>query len=71
MAAREIDDWTAALSKVRHRIARARAAEAAAKADAVILAEAAIADGLSERLIAELLGVNRMSLRAWLGKQSA
>jgi DNA invertase Pin-like site-specific DNA recombinase len=71
MTAPEEQDWTAILTKARKRLARARANESAAKAEAARLAVEAIAAGVSERATAELLGINRMSLRVWLGKGPA
>jgi transposase-like protein len=50
------------------RYVAACAAVDAAAADAADYAHMAINAGLSERLIASKLGVNRNTLRAWLGK---
>lgn len=62
------EDWTALLTAAGRRLERARSIEAHAKTAAAKLAQEAIAAGISERSAAELLGVNRMSLRDWLGK---
>jgi hypothetical protein len=70
MTTPEEQDWTEILTKARKRLARARVNESAATAAAARLAVEAIAAGVSERQTAELLGINRMSLRVWLGKRS-
>jgi hypothetical protein len=62
--------WTAVLTEAGQRLAQARVDEAAAKAEAARLAKEAIAAGVSERSVAEVLGINRMSLRVWLGKRA-
>lgn len=64
-------DYEKELARVGRRLARLRATDAVVKAEAARLAEGAPAAGVSERRTAELLGVNRMTLRVWLGKQSA
>lgn len=48
----------------------ARADLARAKAEVARAAVAAIAAGVSERAASELLGVNRRTLRTWIGKGS-
>lgn len=67
----ETNDWPGTLTRVRNRLQRARSRETRALADARIFAAQAMADGMSERETAELLGINRMSLRAWLGKRAS
>lgn len=56
------------LSSVGRRIAAARAAERAAIEEAAPLAKQEIAAGASERSVAAELGIDRNTLRAWLGK---
>lgn len=56
------------LSGAARRIASARAAERAAIDEAVLLAKQEIAGGASERQVASELGVDRNTLRSWLGK---
>lgn len=56
------------LESVGRRIAAARAAERAAIDEAAPLAKQEIAAGASERSVAAELGVDRNTLRAWLGK---
>lgn len=51
------------------RSARSRLAEAYGDAQAAALTAAA--DGLSEVRIARVLGVNRLTIRKWLGKPRA
>lgn len=56
------------LTSVGRRIAAARAAERAAIDEAAPLAKQEIAAGASERSVAAELGIDRNTLRAWLGK---
>ena len=65
----EVEMLADALASVGATLAASRHREEAAKRDAAQLAARAIAAGISERDAAKLLGVNRMSLRKWLGKQ--
>lgn len=51
------------------KLARARAAAAEASRIAQIMAQAAHSEGVSETRIAEELGVDRMTVRRWLGKR--
>jgi hypothetical protein len=59
------------LASVGRRIADARAALDAAMEDAGRVAGAAIATGISERQVASKVGVDRNTVRRWLGKDSA
>lgn len=51
------------------KLARARAAAAKASRIAQIMAQSAHSEGVSETRIAEELGVDRMTVRKWLGKR--
>ena len=48
---------------------RARAAATEASRIAQIMAQSAYSEGISETRIAEELGVDRMTVRKWLGKR--
>lgn len=50
-------------------LAKARAAEQAAMDSARVAALDAIANGVPEAVAARTLGVNRMTVRRWLGKR--
>lgn len=65
------DDLTEALITMGRWLADVRHDEAKIKAQAKALAIEAIDAGIPERHVAKFLGINRMSLRGWLGKQSA
>lgn len=51
------------------KIARTREAATEALRVGAILARSAAAEGIPETVIAEQLGVNRMTVRNWLGKR--
>ncbi|MCG5431252.1 helix-turn-helix domain-containing protein [Mycobacterium sp. MYCO198283] len=51
------------------KLARARAAQAEALRFAAVLARSARAEGVPETQIAEELGVDRMTVRRWIGKR--
>lgn len=57
-----------ALQVAARRLKKARQAEATAMAFARIAAVAAIDHGMTEVDVAKQLGVNRMTVRRWLGK---
>lgn len=57
------------LDQAAKQLAAARQIEEAAKADAIAAARDAAGQGLSEYVIADRLGVTRMTVRKWLGKQ--
>jgi DNA invertase Pin-like site-specific DNA recombinase len=64
----EVEVLADALVAVGWTLAASRRKEETAKRDAAQLAARAIEAGISERDAAKLLGINRMSLRKWLGK---
>lgn len=64
----EVETLADALVAVGRTLATSRHREDTAKRHAAELAARAIAAGISERDAAKLLGINRMSLRKWLGK---
>jgi DNA invertase Pin-like site-specific DNA recombinase len=65
-----MDSYTSAERKAQGRkFARARAATAEASRVSKILAQSAHAEGVPETQIAAEMGVDRMTVRAWLGKR--
>ena len=64
----EVEMLAEALVAVGRTLAVSRRREEQTKRDAAQLAARAIEAGISERDAAKLLGINRMSLRKWLGK---
>ena len=62
-------DWSKRLTQAGEQLARARAAEKAAREHARELAVAAVNDGETESGVANALGVDRMAVRTWLGKR--
>lgn len=56
------------LAKAAARLAKARKAEKAALEQARVLAVAAVNAGETEAGVARALGVDRMTVRKWLGK---
>lgn len=58
-----------ALGEAGRRIESTRAAAGEALAEARRLAADAVASGASEHSVAKALGVNRMTVREWLGKR--
>ena len=62
-----VDTTTALLDHART-LARARARWDAARTEAAALAAAAAAEGMPETQIARCLGVDRLTVRSWLGK---
>jgi hypothetical protein len=51
------------------RLARARAVEAECRRVAALMAQSAAAEGVPETVISEELGVDRMTVRKWVGKR--
>lgn len=62
------DDAHARLAKAARTLQKARAALDTAMESAAAATRQAIDDGLTEVDIAKALGVNRMTVRKWLGK---
>lgn len=62
-------DWGESLAVAGRALALARRSEELAKREGTFLAAQAVAAGMSERTAADLLGINRTSLRAWLRKK--
>lgn len=62
------DKLTGGLRDAAAEIEAARVAEAAALRTAQRMVRHAAKRGLSERAISEAVGVNRLTVRAWLGK---
>lgn len=58
------------LERAGRKLRSARKAEQDAYEQARVAAIAAIADGVPEAVAARELGVNRMTVRKWLGKRS-
>jgi hypothetical protein len=56
------------LARDGRRLARARAAEEQARDNLAATVQEAVSAGVSEVRAAELAGVDRMTIRAWLGK---
>ena len=65
----ELADWERSLAQIGRRLAGVRVQEQSVKDHGARMAAAAMAAGLSERRAADALGINRMSLRKWLGKE--
>lgn len=61
-------DWQQLLQIAGDKLSVARAAEKSARVEARAVAVGAIADGQTESTVARLLGVDRMTIRKWLGK---
>ena len=62
------DRVTTELARAGHHLRLARQSLAHAKDDAQSAAKMAVDDGQSEQYVAEMLGVNRLTVRKWLGK---
>ena len=60
---------TTELERAGRRLRSARNAEKKAMEDARVAALAAIEDGVSEASVAKVLGVDRMTVRKWVGKR--
>jgi hypothetical protein len=62
------DPVTTALARAGHHLRLARQSLDYAKDDAQDAAKMAVKDGQSEQYVAEMLGVNRLTVRKWVGK---
>jgi hypothetical protein len=62
-------NWTVQLKKIGQDLANARTGERYWLENARVAAVEAIADGQTEVAVAELLGVDRMTVRKWVGKR--
>jgi hypothetical protein len=64
-----VRDWEIVLAECGEKLKTARSTQATALALAQHLTTEAITEGVSEKRAAELLGVDRMTVRKWLGKR--
>ena len=62
------DPVTTELARAGHNLRVARDKLGDAKDDAQAAAKLAVKDGQSEQYVAEMLGVNRLTVRKWIGK---
>jgi hypothetical protein len=62
------DAVTAELARAGHNLRVARDKLVYAKDDAQAAAKLAVKDGQAEQYVAEMLGVNRLTVRKWVGK---
>jgi transposase len=64
-----VRDWESVLAECGKKLRTARNTQATALTLAEHLTTEAVSEGISEKRAAELLGVDRMTVRKWLGKR--